>query len=65
MTAPLVTIEGLGFRGGSAALDDLTTTINPAGDRLVGPDGAGKTSWCALMAALLTPSDGRPKSVAL
>jgi ABC-2 type transport system ATP-binding protein len=65
MTAPLVTIEGLGkrFSGARApALDDLTTTIKSGQvTGLVGPDGAGKTTLMRLMAALLTPSDGRLK----
>jgi ABC-2 type transport system ATP-binding protein len=65
MTAPLVTIEGLGKRfsgAGAPALDDLTTTIKSGQvTGLVGPDGAGKTTLMRLMAALLTPSDGRLK----
>ena len=65
MTAPLVTIEGLGKRfrsAGAPALDRLTTTIKSGQvTGLVGPDGAGKTTLMRLMAALLTPSDGRLK----
>jgi len=63
MTAPLVAIDGLTkrFAGtGPAAIERLTTTIKPAQvTGLVGPDGAGKTTLMRLMAALLTPSEGR------
>ena len=63
MTPPLVTIDGLTKRfaeDGPPALDGLTTVIK-AGQvtGLVGPDGAGKTTLMRLMAALLTPSEGR------
>ncbi len=63
MTAPLVSIEGLVKRfpgAGAPAIAALTTTIQPGRvTGLVGPDGAGKTTLLRLMAALLTPSEGR------
>ena len=63
MTAPLVSIDGLVKRFGDrgpAAIDRLTTSVRPGQvTGLVGPDGAGKTTLMRLMAALLTPSEGR------
>jgi len=60
MTA-LVAIDGLTKNfGGAPAIDRLTTTIKSNQvTGLVGPDGAGKTTLIRLMAALLTPSEGR------
>ena len=63
MNDALVTIEGLTKRFAASeppAIDGLTTAIR-AGQvtGLVGPDGAGKTTLMRLVAALLTPSEGK------
>ena len=63
MKSALVSIEGMTKRfseTGPAVVEKLTTTIR-AGQvtGLVGPDGAGKTTLMRLMAALLSPSEGR------
>lgn len=63
MNDALVTIEDLTKRFAASeppAIDGLTTAIR-AGQvtGLVGPDGAGKTTLMRLVAALLTPSEGK------
>jgi ABC-2 type transport system ATP-binding protein len=63
MNDALVAIEGLTKRFAASeppAIDGLTTAIR-AGQvtGLVGPDGAGKTTLMRLVAALLTPSEGK------
>ena len=63
MNDALVIIEGLTKRFAASeppAIDGLTTAIR-AGQvtGLVGPDGAGKTTLMRLVAALLTPSEGK------
>jgi len=63
MSEALVVVEGLTKRFDDAAtpaLDALSVTIRAGRvTGLVGPDGAGKTTLMRLMAALLTPSEGR------
>lgn len=63
MSAPLASIEGLVKRfdeAGPPAIASLTSAIKPGQvTGLVGPDGAGKTTLMRLIAALLTPSEGR------
>lgn len=50
----------------SPAISSLTTTIRPGEvTGLVGPDGAGKTTLLRLIAALLTPSEGRVEVLGL
>lgn len=45
--------------GESPALNSISATIKPGQiTGIVGPDGAGKTTWMRLMAGLLKPSDG-------
>jgi spermidine/putrescine transport system ATP-binding protein/putrescine transport system ATP-binding protein len=60
MTAPLVSIRGLGASYGSVrALDDVSLDI---GDKeffaLLGPSGCGKTTLLRSLAGFETPSDG-------
>ena len=44
---------------GEPALNSLNATIKPGQiTGIVGPDGAGKTTWIRLMAGLLTPTSG-------
>jgi ABC-2 type transport system ATP-binding protein len=61
MTEPLLKIEALTKRFGDVpAIDGLSTSIHAGRvTGLVGPDGAGKTTLMRLMAALLSPSEGR------
>jgi ABC-2 type transport system ATP-binding protein len=69
MRAPLVCIEALVKRfaeRGPPAIASLTTEIKPGQvTGLVGPDGAGKTTLLRLIAALLSPSEGRIEVVGL
>jgi len=57
----IVEAEGLGRRyGGRAVLQDVSFQVGPGEVfGVVGPDGAGKTTLLQMLAAILTPSEGR------
>lgn len=69
MTTNLVETTGLGMRFGQAqapALDALTVAI-AAGEItcVVGPDGAGKTTFIRLLAGLIEPTQGSARILGL